>query len=158
MALSAEWKRTVDDGVANKQWNAYDQLIQSETTQYNKRFSGSPNFVSLNWLLFKAIVWVESGGPKNPAWTTRPMQIGNPGDPGYEALLYGKEATRLIMSDQLKTDIKGNINEPELNIRAGIAYALNRMALSEIRSVDDLADHTVRLYTVARGDSLYQIA
>ena len=158
MTLDPKWKQTVDDGVSNKKWDEYDHLIKSEIDEYNRRFVATPRFVTLDWKIFKAVVWVESGGPANPAWTTRPMQIGNKGDPGYAVLRDGKEAANLIMSDKLKKDIAGNINKPELNIRAGIAYALTRLVTTEMQSVDDPKDAMVRDYTVVQGDSLDRIA
>lgn len=143
VALSDQWKKTVDDGLFNIEWDEYDALIKSETDEYNRRFMGSPGFVPLDWQMFKAVVWVESGGPKNPAWKSRPMQIENPGDPGHQTLLSGAEGADLIMSDQLKFDIKGDINKPGLNIRAGMAYLVMRLAITEMRSVDDPRDKVV---------------
>jgi LysM repeat protein len=159
MALDPKWKQTVDDGISNKAWDEYDTLIQTEVTNYNQQLGGTPGFFPINWMVFKAMVWVETGGPSNSAWKTRPMQIGNPGDPGYAVLKDGKEAAPLIMSSQLKQDIKaGDINQPQLNIRAGIAYALIRLVTSDMKSVDDPKDTTVREYTVVSGDSLSRIA
>lgn len=157
--LARGWKDTVEDGVANPAWDAYDALIQAEVAGYNTRLAGTPGFVPLDWKLFKAMLWVESGGPSNPAWTTRPMQIGNPGDPGYAVLREGREAAPLVMSDQLRREIgTGNIGTPALNVRAGIAYAVARLARSDLRSVDDPRDMAVREYTVAPGDGLERIA
>jgi hypothetical protein len=153
MTLDAKWTKTVDDGISNKKWDEYDETIKSEVDDYNRRFS-----LKLDWKIFKALLWVESGGPSSSAWTTRPMQIGNKGDPGYAVVRDGKEAAGLIMSDKLKVDIKGDINKPELNIRAGIAYALTRLVKSEMQSVDDPKDTTVYEYTVAPGDSFDRIA
>ncbi len=159
MSLDPKWKQTVNDGLTNKDWDQYDALIKAEVDDYNRRLARTPGFVALDVKIFKAMVWTESGGPANPAWTTRPMQIGNRGDPGLAVLKEGKEAAPLIMSDALKRDIKaGDINKPELNIRAGIAYALTRLATSEMQSVNDPTDPMVREYTVVAGDSLSKIA
>jgi hypothetical protein len=158
MTLDPAWTRTVDDGIANPAWDEYDTLIQTEVNDYNQRLATTPGFLKIDWKVFKAVVWVESGGPSQAAWKARAMQIGNKGDPGYSVVKEGKEAAPLVMSDKLKQDIKaGDINKPELNIRAGIAYALTRLVTSEMRSVDD-KDPTINEYTVVPGDSLDAIA
>ena len=158
MTLDPGWTRTVDDGITNAAWDDYDQLIQTEVNDYNQRLATTPGFLKIDWKVFKAVVWVESGGPSSAAWKGRAMQIGNKGDPGYSVVKEGKEAAPLVMSDKLKQDIKaGDINKPELNIRAGIAYALTRLVTSDMRSVDD-KDPTINEYTVVPGDSLDAIA
>ena len=87
------------------------------------------------------------------------MQIGNKGDPGYQALKDGEGASSKIMSANLSRQIKlGDINTPILNIRAGIAYALMRLVKSDIESVDDPKDTIIREYTVMHGDNLSSIA
>jgi len=80
------------------------------------------------------MVWVESGGPKKTAWNTRPMQIGNPSDPGYGALKKGESAAKIIVDAKLKADIN-KINTPTVNVRIGIAYLISRLAKIEIRSL-----------------------
>lgn len=158
MALDSKWKQTVDDALTNPDWDAYDKLIQSEVSDYNQRLRLTTGFVVLGWKIFKAVAWAETGA-KNPEWKTRPMQIGNIGDPGYTALKNGNEATLLIMSEKLTKDVKtGDINNPELNIQSGIAYALNRLVRSDIKSVDDVKDKTLHTYSVASGDNLTVIA
>jgi hypothetical protein len=158
MTLDPAWTRTVDDGIANPAWDEYDTLIQTEVNDYNQRLATTPGFLKIDWKVFKAVVWVESGGTSQAAWKARAMQIGNKGDPGYSVVKEGKEAAPLVMSDKLKQDITaGDINKPELNIRAGIAYALTRLVTSEMRSVDD-KDPTINEYTVVPGDSLDAIA
>jgi hypothetical protein len=152
------WTKTVDDGITNKAWDEYDELIKTETADYNKRLAGTTRFVLIDWKIFKAMVWAESGGPSNPAWKTRPMQIGHQKDPGYAALKNQEGAAQVVMSAKLKEDIKGDIKKPVLNIRAGIAYALSRLAEFKDMSVYDPKDATVREYTVVPGDNLYDIA
>ena len=159
MPLDPKWRQTVDDGLTNKAWDEFDTIIKAEIDDYNLRLAKTPGFFMLDMKIFKAMIWTESGGPANPAWKTRPMQIGNPGDPGLAVLKDGKEAAPLIMSDALKRDIKtGDINKPKLNVRAGIAYALTRLATSDMKSVDDPKDPTIREYAVVAGDSLSKIA
>jgi LysM repeat protein len=158
VTLNAKWKQTVDDGVSNKQWDEYDSLIQSEVKDYNRRLAATPHFKMLDWKVFKAIVWAESCGPATAAWTMRPMQIGNLKDKGYPCLRNGEETAPLIMSDKLKEDIKGDINQPQLNIRAGIAYALVRLTTSAIKSVDDPKDTTIYEHVVEKGASFDRIA
>lgn len=94
----------------------------------------------------------ESGGPTSPAWNARVMQIGNPGDPALAVLKGATEGADLIMSEQLKKDVVGKINEPTVNVKARIAYLITRLAKSEFQSVLDSngkgasaeADHRVQ--------------
>lgn len=158
MALDAKWKATVDDGKTNAAWGDHDATIKAEIDDYNVRLATTKGFTKLDWKLFKAVLWVESGGPKNAAWKGRAMQIGNPGDKGLDVVKNGKEAAPLIMSDKLKTDIKGNIEDPKLNIRAGIAYALTRLAQSDEQSVDDAKDPKVYEHTIASGENFDVVA
>jgi LysM repeat protein len=158
VTLDPKWKQTVENAISNKEWDKYDDIIKREVNEYNRRMARTKQFLTLDWSIFKAMLWVESGGPSNLAWTSRPMQIGNPRDKGYAVMRHGKEAANLIMSDKLKQDIKGNINQPELNIRVGIAYALTRLVKTEMQSVNDPKDTTVHEYTVMAGDSLDKIA
>ncbi|HLL55993.1 MAG TPA: LysM domain-containing protein [Myxococcaceae bacterium] len=152
------WQETVQDAVTNAAWDLYDTTIKLEVSDYNTRLSGTPGYTKVDWLLLKAMVWVESGGPKSKAWKTRPMQIGNSGDPGYSVVKNGQEGASLIMSTRLKSDIaSGNINEPNLNIRAGIAYVFTRMAKFSHKSVVDQGAKPFT-YKVVSGDNFAQIA
>jgi LysM repeat protein len=158
MGLSDKWKATVNDGLTNAAWDAYDATIKAEVEDYNKRLARTTGYVAVDWKLVKALLWVESGGPTNAAWTTRPMQIGNPGDPAYGVVKDGKESASVVMSEQLKKDIKGNISNPSLNVRAGIAYLFAREATTSLESVLDPVDTKTFTYIVLPGDSLDKIA
>ncbi|HEX8886193.1 MAG TPA: hypothetical protein VF797_17035 [Noviherbaspirillum sp.] len=88
--------------MSDRRWHAYDCDIQAAVSRFNRHLTGTPNYFSLDWRLVKAMVWTESGGPSNRAWTTRPIQIGNPGDPGLRALFSDKEGGSLILPPDLK--------------------------------------------------------
>lgn len=158
MALSQKWKDTVNQGIKDAVWDKYDDTIKTEVTSYKTRFIKT-SIPTVNWLYLKAMLWTESGGPSNKAWETRPMQIGNPGDPGLKTLKDGAEGSNIIMEKSLHQAIKSNpINEPVINIKAGIAYLYTRMAISEIKSVKDTRDKRIYEYTVVGGDTLVKIA
>lgn len=170
MALSPKWIATVEDGFSNRDWDAYDALIQSEigecacserATAYNPRFieNVASGYVCVDWMLIKAMLWVESGGPRQASWKIRPMQIGNPGDPAYGVLKKSAEGSALVMSPALAAAIRTqSIDSQELNIRAAIAYLFTRMAKFDVRSVVDESDKTIHTVTIVRGDSLERIA
>jgi hypothetical protein len=159
MALDSKWTNTVNDGQTNAAWDAYDAVVQGEVNAYNTRFAHEQGYIPVDWKLCKAILWVESGGPKSPAWKARAMQIGNPGDPAYNILQFGKENSGLILSAALATDLKGkSIDDPALNIRAGIAYLFVRLAKFEEKSVTDPTDRQDHEYIVLPHDSLWVIA
>jgi hypothetical protein len=105
------------------------------------------------------MLWIESGGPGNPAWKTRPLQIGNPGDPALAVLKNRAENSALVMSDELhKALLAGRHNEPAINIQAGIAYLYARMIKTDIVSVTDETDKQEYVYEVVSGDTLTKIA
>src|SRR4051812_24830269 len=158
MGLGEGWKRTVGDGTTNKAWDEYDSLIQTEVTDYNHKLGATPGYANVGWTLLKAVLWVESGGPHNPAWKTRPFQIGNPGDPAMGVLQKAAEGSDLIMSTHLKADVKSRLNEPKVNVQAGIAYLFTRMMKSQIDSVFDPGSPTPLPYVVVAGDSFDAIA
>lgn len=157
MAIDQKWKDTVKQGINDSKWDGYDKIIKTEVDTYASKFKALE--AKVDWLLIKAMLWSESGGPTNSAWNTRPLQIGNTGDPAYAVLKKGAEGSDLIMSDELKKSIAaGSINTPEVNIKAGIAYLYTRMAVTNIISVRDLKDSKEYEYTVVGGDSLEKIA
>jgi hypothetical protein len=157
MGLSTKWKSTIDDAIANKAWDDYDKLIKAEVDGYQSRFAAMNP--SADWKVFKAIAWTESGGPASAAWKARVMQIGNPGDPAYAVLKKGGEGAEIVLSDPLKRELaSGSINEPTLNIKAGIAYVYVRLSRTAFESVLDAKDTATSEYTVAAGDSFDSIA
>jgi LysM repeat protein len=87
------------------------------------------------------------------------MQIGNPGDPALSVLKEGKEGSLLIMESALHQALKaGRVDDPEINIKAGIAYLFARLAKFANKSVPDPRDSKVYEHKVAKGDSLWSIA
>jgi hypothetical protein len=150
MTLDKQWISMIDGAPNDDRWDEYDTTIQGEVNQYRTRL-----LWLADWLLFKAQVWTESGAA-SPSWKTRPMQIGNPGDPAYATIKHQKEHSDLIMSETLKTDIKNNrsINDPIFNIQVAMAYAYTKVAI--FGSV--VTDPTVREYTVQSGDNVDNIA
>lgn len=157
MAIDQKWKDTMKQGVKDAKWDKYDNVIKAEVDAYALKFK--PLESKVNWLLIKAMLWSESGGPSNKAWDTRPLQIGNTGDPAYAVLKNNSEGSDLIISTALKSAIANNsINKPEVNIQAGIAYLYTRMAVTNITSIRDLKDNKEYEYKVAAGDSLEKIA
>lgn len=132
----------------------YDLTIRQLLKEYLERLKPTkvPN---IDWKWIKMILWVESGA-KQREWTTKPMQIGVSGDP---VVLKGKEKIELILpSDQRNGLTAGSVKFiPELNIKVGIAYLLNRLCESEIISTPD-SQAAVEQYVVKSGDSLDKIA
>jgi LysM domain len=153
MALKKEWTDTMLAAAKDKRSADYDKLIQGEIGTYNKMHN-----LSVDWTLFKAMVWVESGGPSSKAWAQRAMQIGNPGDAGYAAIKKPRDRDKIVATPAILQDVqKGSIDDPSLNIRAGIAFTFVRMADTAFQSVLS-SDKKVYDYTVAKGDSFSKIA
>jgi hypothetical protein len=156
---SKKWKDTMNEAIRDTAWDAYDDIIKKEVTFYNSKFSAKPALPNVNWLILKAMLWNESGGPTNPQWKKRTMQIGNKGDPALKVLTGGKEGSHLIAAPELISKLRaGKVNDPEINIRAGLAYLYTRMATFDHASIRDPKDTKVHEYKVVGGDSLSKIA
>jgi hypothetical protein len=154
------WQATIDASIKDPRWHEYDCDLQRIAGEFNRHLSGSRGYFPLDWHIIKAMIWTESDGPDNPAWRNNPMQIGNSGDPGLAALLSWKEGGDLIMPDDLKrtlttTSARGSA---QMNIRAGTAYLLMRMARFDVGTILYEKDHKVYEIVVKAGDSLDKIA
>lgn len=159
MPVSQAWKDTVNRAIDDARWDQYDSVLQKEITAYSSRFKGANGFVSPILNLLKALLWTESGGPDNPAWGKRVLQIGNKGDHAYDVLKKAAEGSHIIMNKSLASDIKaGKINDPNVNIRAGLAYLYTRMAKFDVKSIPSKTDTKTYTYKVIRGDTYAEIA
>ncbi|SCX56730.1 LysM domain-containing protein [Variovorax sp. EL159] len=150
------WERSIDK--ADNEWDSHDCDVREAVHEYDMHLSQTPGYVPLDWKMVKAILWVETGA-KRAQWKTRPMQIGNTGDPGLQALLGNSDGGELILppSYRRSLSIDGVRRTPIHNIRAGIGYLLLRMTNFSFQSV---LDADTRTYDVAvrSGDNLSSIA
>lgn len=153
-----KWQGDVNKAVGKAKWNVWDCEIQSSVGVYNRYLSGTAGYRLLDWQFIKAIIWVETGA-NSPQWTSRPMQIGNPHDPGLGSLLSGKEGGDLILPPIWKGQLTVSSvrSSATYNIRAGIGYLLMKMANFSYRSVSG-SDTKVYQVTVKQGDSFDKIA
>ena len=156
-----KWKDGIDK--ANADWDSYDCEIKTAVSEYNNHLNGKAKYITLDWQLIKAMLWVETGASK-PEWKTKPMQIGVPGDKGLGAFFAKRgekayEGGDLILPPAWKGKLTENsvCTIPAHNIRAGIGYLLMRMAYSEDQSVP-AANSKVYEVIVKSGDSLSRIA
>lgn len=157
-----KWQDTVNMGITDTRWDQYDDTIKAVVSEFNSRLGKKSRYAEspmprLDWKWVKAVIWVESGGPSNPMWKTRPMQIGNPNDKGLGVLKRGDEASNIVMDEKLKANLI-QINTPTVNIKAGTAYLLNRLSRSTFKSLRSGTDKTPHEYTVISGDSFDKIA
>ena len=158
LAISDKWKATVRAGIDDPAWDEYDGVIKLEISGYAVRFSVALKLPHVDWLLVKAMLWTESGGPSNPSWKTRPLQIGNPGDPAYAVLKSGAEGSARILTPELAQAVRTQIDDPKVNVKAGIGYLYTRMARFDLQSIVDEADPKVYVHTVKAGENLSRIA
>jgi len=157
--LSQQWMDTVDRSQTDKRWNDLDTNIKSVVDEFNTRLGArlrTSGFKKLDFRLIKAMVWTESGGPDSSAWKTRPMQIGNPGDPGLHELLSNE--TGGILTPELKKELQKGVATPDSNIKAGVAFLLMRAATFVWESVPDPSDVKGSVVEVKGGDNLDTIA
>ena len=154
-----KWKDGVDKAVGDAKWDSWDCEIQRTVNEYNRHLSKTPGYMPLDWLLIKAMLWVENN-PAKPDWNIKPLRIGVPGDAGLPAFLGAEEGGDLILPPIWKGKITANSARtlPVHNIRAGIGYLLMRMAYyDKNRSVLD-DDTKVYEATVKLGDDFGKIA
>ncbi|WP_454706788.1 LysM peptidoglycan-binding domain-containing protein [Delftia acidovorans] len=153
-----QWKEGITKAAGDPKWNAWDCDIQMAVNEYNRHLSSTAGYVSLDWQLIKAMLWVETGA-NNSQWNSKPMQIGVTGDPGLSSFLSNDEGSDLILPPAWKGRLTtGSVRSiPTHNIHAGIGYLLMRMANFEFQTVP-ASDPKVYEVTVKRGDSLEKIA
>ncbi|MDD0813874.1 LysM domain-containing protein [Curvibacter sp. HBC28] len=115
-------------------WGQYDGLIQDLVREFQERLHPT-RMPPLDWHLIKAMLWTETGGEVKH-WYTNPMQIGLYDDPGIDVVLGGKEKIDLILPPAARQGLSREAitTDPVFNLRAGLAYLLNRLALSELRT------------------------
>jgi len=158
-----KWKQGIDQAASNPEWDKWDCEIQRAVHEYNNHLADTPSYVRLDWHYIKAILWVETGAGSQ-AWRTKPMQIGNAGDPGLKALLTDKndkkyyEGGDLVMPPGLKEKLQLGLakTKPEYNIRAGIGYLLMRMKHYKYISV--ITDNKIHTVEVKPGSNSSLIA
>jgi hypothetical protein len=154
------WQDTINNALSDTRWHDYDCDIQRIVSQFNRHLLGTASYVPLDWRLVKAMVWTESGGPNSRAWHDNPIQIGNPGDPGLAALFSKNEGGSLIIPRELrdKLTMASARMSPQMNISAGVAYLLMRLAKYDFATVLDEQDKMIYDVSVKSGDSLERIA
>lgn len=148
------WKHGVDS--ADARWDVYDKDIQETVNEYNRHLRSTPGYFPLDWRWIKGMTYVETGA-KHPDWKTKPLQIGNPGDPGLRAFLGDREGGDLIRPPMLWLSPDAAVRSPRKNIQAGVGYLLMRLANFQYQSVVD-RDGKVYEVTARAGDSLERIA
>lgn len=153
------WQDTIDQSQKDPRWHDYDCDIKRIVREFNLHLTGQGGYRPLDWRFIKAMIWTESGGPDNRSWKRNPMQIGNPGDPGLRALLSGDEGGDLILPPELaKALTESSVRStPQMNIRAGTAYLLMRLARFNTVSVMQASDG-LQTIEIKRGDTLSKIA
>ena len=140
-------------------WNAYDQDVQNIVSDFNNYLRTTPGYVSLDWRLIKAMLWVETGPyAERNLWYSKPMQSANHHDLGWPEMMRSgnRDRMHLIVPPNLRGAVASPNLTPRDNIVAGVAYLLYSAAETGPKTVIDKQD--VKTVTVARGDSLYLIA
>ena len=156
--LSKGFTDTIDDAIANTKWDDHDDTIAKARGSYTGFLKSTPGYVQPDAKIIRAMVWTESGGPSSAAWSTKPMQIGVPGDPGLDALLGATDHGDLILPPAFKLSLtKATVKSNAANnIQAGLGYLLLRHASFKFVSVQDAGSASP--YTVKPGDTLGKIA
>lgn len=153
-----KWRDGLSAAVSDEKWNTWDCEIQQAVSEYNDHLSKSAGYWRLDWMIIKAMGWVETGA-NHPEWVSKPMQIGVAGDPGLGSFLSGDEGGDLILPPILEGRLSMGAARgiPEYNIRAGIGYLLMRMAYFDYQSASH-GDSTLYEVIVNGGDSFEKIA
>ena len=154
-----KWQDGLDKAVGDSRWNSYDDELRTAVNEFNQHLRSTTGYRQLDWLLIKAMLWTESGAASSE-WSTKPMQIGVPGDPGLASFLSGQEGGDLIIPPRWQGRLTiGTVRSmPTHNIRAGIGYLLMRMANYEFQSVVEADAKAILEVAVKPGDSMATIA
>lgn len=146
-------KEVVKEVAKEKGWDYYDKEIQKSVDSFNN-YLKSKDYISLDWKIIRAMIWVETS-PYKDEWNTKPIQIGNKGDAGIDDVTRGKYRELIIPKEyQAELSNKQSITaNPDINIRAGIAYLLYSLATYGTEEVYDTTDSKVYQYKVQKGDS-----
>ena len=124
--LLAEWKYFLNKALVTNEtkWDRYDAQFCIVVNLYNSFLRTTPGFVALDWKIVKALTWVETGA-NVPEWETRPMQIGNDGDPGLHQIL-ATASGKLLLPPSYKALLTAAnvVVNGNLNIQAGVGYLL----------------------------------
>ncbi|HEX4966763.1 MAG TPA: LysM peptidoglycan-binding domain-containing protein [Thermoanaerobaculia bacterium] len=151
------FEKTIDGALTDSAWDEYDCDLMKIVRQFNQYLAQTPGFKPLDWILVKAMIWTETSGPSKKAWKTKPMQIGNPGDPGLLALFSRSGGGDLIIPPVFKPELTAAsaTTKPLMNIKAGIAYLLMRSATFDYKT---FLQGAISNYKVLPGDSFAKIA
>ena len=143
----------------DKRWSRWDDTIKSDVAKYNRFFSKYPGFTPLDWRWVKAMIWGPEvhTGPDDPKWWTRPMQIGNLGDPALKVVKRGEEGSALFMDDELRKQLNTKPVVGELNVRAGIVYLYTRL-IKSWKDVSVIGNQAQKTYTLRPGETLSGVA
>jgi hypothetical protein len=124
-----KWLDGIRKAPGDPRWHIYDCTIRSVVSEYNRHLSGTTGYIPLDWQYVKAMLWAETG-PNKAQWKIRPIQIGNPGDPGLGDFFDEKGGGDLILPPRWSRTLVQNSARisPEYNIVAGVGYLLMKMA------------------------------
>jgi hypothetical protein len=140
--------------LADERWSEYDAVVQEEVDGYNQRLRNVPGFVDLDWRWVKAMIWTEvKAGPDSPAWAERPMQIGNPGDPGLKVIQNGLDHSDLVVPEAVRIALKSGTTGGA-NVRAGVAYLYHRAAYPYYKQTEIVDNPTIETSQLAAGTTL----
>lgn len=156
-----KWKDSLDKARDNPRFFELDKTIIDTVNTYNKHLSNTPNYKPLDWKLIKAMILAESTSFETNAWRTRPLQIGNSGDPGLRSLLEGNEGGYLIIPPAWQNGrltISSALNNQTDNIRAGVGYLLMKAANRDIRRIEDPKGEILETSVTPTLNSAWKIA
>ena len=123
-----DWKRELTH-TDRPAWSMYDHVIRTCVTDFARFHSGRSGYIAPRWELIKAVIWIESGGPRNSAWKDKPMQIGVRGDLGIVDVTTQPEMGLIIPPDiRVRLNASTIRADPAANIQAGLALLHRKMA------------------------------
>ncbi|HEX9060294.1 MAG TPA: hypothetical protein VF941_08950 [Clostridia bacterium] len=146
-------KETIVEKEKEKGWDYFDKEIQKSVDSFNNFLKWDRNYISLDWKMIKAMMWVETN-PYSEYWDTCPMQIGVNGDPGIDDVTRGTYRELIIPKEYLAELSNKDVisKNADTNIRAGIAYLLYSLATYGTEDTYDKTDTKIYEYTVEKGD------
>ena len=145
--------RAIDISKNETAWDAYDFDIGSTIGAYNQHLRSTPNYHPVEFRFIKAMIWTETGATAEQ-WNKKPMQIGNPGDPGLKDILTSRQGKLILpLNYQQLLTASNVVTIPLFNIVAGVGYLLKMFAHFGFEATTKLtsqhAVHTVHRFNTS---------
>ncbi len=155
---AAQWLAGRTAAVGNPKWDSHDNTINTTVSAYKSHLQSLGNAPQFDARVIKAMLWVESGA-NDPAWNTKPMQIGVPGDPGLRDFFDPARPGTSLIPPTMKAGLNAlsAVTSPTANIQAGTGYLLMRIGTFAMTNFNKPGG-VRKMVMVKAGDTIERLA